>query len=368
MQSHARARIFPGEGTPAMNHSTMNDALLIYGSYGYTGELIVREALDKGLRPILAGRNEAKLKAQAAAHKLDYRAFALDDRKAVDAALDGLRVVLHCAGPFIRTAGDMAEGCLRAGAHYLDITGEISVFEYMASQDARATKEGVMLMPGTGFDVVPSDCLAAHLRHELPSATNLTLAFFSSGRASHGTSLTMVENFGHGGTVRRNGKLSSVPAAWKTRNIDFGPKSITCITIPWGDVSTAYYSTGIPNIEVFMAAPLGLRVAARATRPFGAFLNSPGVQRFLAKRIPEGGPSEAERARGYTLLWGEASDDKGGRVEARLKTPEGYTLTAQTAVHIATKCLTGHARCGFQTPSLAFGRDLILEIPGTTRT
>lgn len=346
----------------------MNDPLLIYGSYGYTGELIVRQCLDQGIQPVLAGRNEAKVRAQAAAHKLDCRVFALEDKKAVDAGLEGMRAVLHCAGPFQHTASDMAQGCLRTGTHYLDITGEIQVFEYMASLDGRATAEGVMLMPGAGFDVVPSDCLAAHLRHELPSATSLKLAFHSAGRASHGTTLTMLENIGHGGQIRRNGKLTAVPGAWKTRTIDFGERRVTCMTIPWGDVSTAYYSTGIPNIEVYMSSPAGLRVASRLMRPFGGFLNSPGVQRFLAARIPEGGPNEAERKRGYCLLWGEATDENGGRVEARLKTPEGYTLTALTAVHIAKKCLTGHARAGFQTPSLAFGRDLILEIPGVTRS
>lgn len=346
----------------------MDDPLLIYGSYGYTGELIVRAALDAGLRPTLAGRNEEKVRAQAAAHKLPYRVFPLGDPRNLEAELRDVRVVLHCAGPFLHTAGDMAEGCLRAGAHYLDITGEISVFEYLASQDGRATREGVMLMPGAGFDVVPSDCLAAHLKHELPNATDLKLAFHSAGSTSHGTALTMLENIGHGGQVRRGGKLTRVPGAWKTRAINFGPRTETCITIPWGDVSTAYYSTGIPDIEVYMSAPMPLRLFSRAARAMGPLLNHPGVQRFLAARIPAGGPDEAARKRGYCLLWGEATAPDGARVEARLKTPEGYTLTALTAVHIAKRCLNGGAKAGYQTPSLAFGRDLILEIPGTERT
>jgi len=346
----------------------MNDSLLIYGSYGYTGELIVREALDRGLRPILAGRNEAKLRAQAAAHKLDWRAFSLEDPRAVDAALAGVRVVLHCAGPFAYTAGDMAQGCLRARAHYLDITGEISVFEQMAALDAAATAAGVMLMPGVGFDVVPSDCLAAHLKRLLPGATSLTLAFFSTGHASHGTAITALENFGRGGQVRRGGKLTRVPSAWKIRTIDFGPRRETCMTIPWGDVSTAYYSTGIPNIVVFMGAPLGLRIFARLARVLGPLLNSPAVQGFLRARVPVGGPSEAARKDGYCLLWGEATGPGGERVEARLRTRDGYTLTALAAVHIAQKALSGQARAGYQTPSLAFGPDLVLELPGSTRT
>lgn len=346
----------------------MNDPLLIYGAYGYTGELIVREALDRGLRPVLAGRNETKLRAQAAGHGLDCRVFSLDDPRAVDAGLADMRVVLHCAGPFAHTAGDMAQGCLRNGAHYLDITGEIGVFEQMAALDAAASAAGVMLMPGVGFDVVPSDCLAAHLKRTLPSATTLNLAFFSTGHASHGTAATMLENFGRGGQIRRGGQLTRVPAAWKTRRIDFGPRTETCITIPWGDVSTAYYSTGIPDIAVYMAAPLGLRVGAIASRVIGPLLNSPAVQRFLYARIPEGGPSERLRNEGYCLLWGEAIAPSGERAEARLRICEGYTLTARAAVHIAQKTLAGSARPGYQTPSLAFGPDLVLELPGSTRT
>jgi len=345
----------------------MNDPLLIYGSYGYTGELIVRRALDLGLRPILAGRSADAVRKQAEAHQLDHRVFGLTNARELDEGLRDIRAVIHCAGPFSRTAEDMAMGCIRNAAHYLDITGEIEVFERMAALDARAAEAGCMLLPGTGFDVVPSDCLAAHLKRNLPGANSLSLAFFHTGRPSHGTATTIVENLGKGGLVRRNGKLTKVPSGWRTRTIDFGERRDTCMTIPWGDVSTAYYSTGIPNIEVFMAAPFGLRLFSKLARPFGALIDSPGVQRFLKSRIPSGGPSEAERRGGYCVLWGEATAPDGTRAEARMRTPDGYTLTALCAVHIARKALSGSAPAGFQTPSLAYGPDLILEIEGVSR-
>src|SRR5262245_43200382 len=94
---------------------------------------------------------------------LDWRASGLDDARGLDGALAGATVVLHCAGPFASTWRAMSDACLRARAHYLDITGEIAVFEGLATRDAEARKAGVMLLPGVGFDVVPSDCLAAHL-------------------------------------------------------------------------------------------------------------------------------------------------------------------------------------------------------------
>lgn len=343
----------------------MSRPFLVYGSYGYTGALVVRYALEQGLRPVLGGRNRGKLEAQAAELGLEYRVFGLEEAGALDAGLEGMCMAAHCAGPFSRTAASMAEACLRTGTHYLDITGEIDVFEGLAALDRRACEAGIMLLPGSGFDVVPSDCLAAHLHQQLPSATRLTLAIHSDGRPSHGTAATIVENFFHGGRVRRDGVIVEVPGAWKIREIDFGQGRQKAMTIPWGDVSTAYYSTGIPNIEVYMSAPLGLRLFMRGLRFVAPLLRGAAVQRFLQARIPEGGPSDEARAKGYCLLWGEVVDDAGGRAEACLRTPDGYTLTAQAVVRVIEKILDGVAPPGFKTPSLAYGPEFVLELPGT---
>ena len=343
-------------------------SFMVYGSYGYTGELVVRYALQQGLRPVLAGRDAAKVKAQAEAAGLEYRAFGLDNPEEVKRGLAGMATVIHCAGPFQFTAKAMAEGCMATGCHYLDITGEITVFELMARLGSKAEAAGVMLMPGVGFDVVPSDCLAAHLKRRLPSATELSLAFAGNGGISHGTQLTMTINIPKGGAVRRDGKIISVPSAWKVADIDFGERTETCMTIPWGDVSTAYYSTGIPNIEVFMAAPPALRNSAKVGRYIGPLLGLGPVQKFLQSRIKPGGPSDNARARGYSLLWGEARDGGGNKVSSRLRTPEGYTLTALTALIIAKRVLAGETPAGFQTPAKAYGPDLIMEVEGVTRT
>jgi short subunit dehydrogenase-like uncharacterized protein len=342
-------------------------ACMVYGCYGYTGELVVREALAKGLRPTLAGRDAAKVQAQAEALGLPHRVFSLDDSQAVRTALDGIAVVIHCAGPFEFTALPMAEACIATGCHYLDITGEIIVFESIARLDARAREAGVMLMPGSGFDVVPSDCLAAHLKRRLPEATDLQLAFCGLGGISHGTQLTMTINIPRGGAIRRDGKITKVPPAWRERDINFGERTERCMTIPWGDVSTAFYSTGIPNIMVFMAAPDGLRRAARMARWLGPVLGLGPVQKMMQSRIKPGGPSDAARAKGHSLLWGEATDGQGNTVTSTLKTVEGYTLTAMTSVLIALKVLAGNAPTGFQTPSKAYGADLIMEVPETER-
>src|SRR6187402_2417612 len=188
----------------------MAKTFLLYGANGYTGELITRFAAERGLKPILAGRNAIKIEELAKKHHLDYRVFSLDETDRIDAALQEVEMVLHCAGPFSITSRPMAEACLRNKKHYTDITGEIAVFEAMAALDKKAQEAGIMLMPGVGFDVVPSDCLARHLKDRLPSATHLTLAFYGMGRISHGTQATMTMNVGRGGAIRKNGVIESV--------------------------------------------------------------------------------------------------------------------------------------------------------------
>jgi len=347
----------------------MSSNILIYGSNGYTGELIVERAADEGAKPILAGRSHGKIETQAALRELDFRIFALDDPDAVDTGLKDMTLVINCAGPFSRTAVPMAEACIRTGTHYLDITGEIEVFEALASMGDAAKKADVMLMPGTGFDIVPTDCLAAHLKRRMPAATELILAFKAIGRPSRGTATTMMENIHKGGMIRKDGNLTSVPSAWKIRDFDFGDGPVTAMTIPWGDVSTAFYSTGIPNIQVYMAAPPGLRRMATFSRYFGWLLATSPVQALLRKQIQSGpaGPSDDERNSGESRLYGEAKDDSGAVVRTRLRTPEGYSLTAATSWAIAKKAADGDAAPGFQTPSMVYGADFILDFDGVDR-
>ena len=339
---------------------------LIYGANGYTGELIAREAAKRGLKPIVAGRSQNKIEPLAKELGLTFRTFSLEDKKSLEYSLKEVDFVLHCAGPFSLTSKPMVEACLRLGKHYLDITGEIAVFEAMARRDDAAKKANVMIMPGVGFDVVPSDCLALHLKNLLPSATDLTLAFYGMGKISHGTQATMTLNVGRGGAIRKDGIIKSVPAAWKTREIDFGAIKKQAVTIPWGDVATAFYSTAIPNIEVYTVVPEANLRMLKLSRYIGFLLETKLAQNYLQKQIPPGGPDAAERARGKTYLWGEAEDASGKRVKARLTCPEGYDTTVQTSLLICEKILSGDFVTGFQTPAKAYGADLILEIEGAS--
>ncbi|MGZ3416447.1 MAG: saccharopine dehydrogenase family protein [Polyangiales bacterium] len=343
---------------------------LLYGAYGYTGELTARLAKERGVPLILAGRDATKTREIAARCGMEHRVFGLDDPRALDDGLAGVSVVLHCAGPFARTSKPMVDACLRNAVHYLDITGEIDVFEACRMRDTEAQKAGVMLLPGSGFDVVPSDCLAAHVAEQVPRATHLVLAFMSLGSMSHGTALTTVENLHRGGRVRRDCEIVNVPVGALSRDIEYLPgQTKPSMAIPWGDVSTAYFSTRIPNIEVYVPAPAPMRFGARAMGMLGGIVGSKPVQSALKKMVERrpAGPSDEQRARGGSFLYAEAwSDDR--RAVARLKTPDGYTLTADASLAIVERVLRGEAKPGYQTPSTAFGADFVLTLPGVTRT
>jgi short subunit dehydrogenase-like uncharacterized protein len=342
---------------------------LIYGATGYTGRIITRLAIEYGIRPVLAGRDREAVSQLAREYGFDHRVFSLDSPTAIDAALNGISVVLHCAGPFIHTSRPMVDACIRNHVHYADITGEIEVIEAVRSRDAEARAAGVMLLPGSGFDVVPSDCLAAHLKQQLPTATHLKLAIKGSGGLSRGTATTMVEHMERGGMIRRAGELTAVPAGWRTRDVDYGDGAERAISIPWGDIATAFYSTGIPNIVVYAAAPRMQRAAMKLSRFARPLLSTQWAKNVLKRRIRSGrpGPSESQLTHGMSAVWGRVSDASGRIVEARVRGPNGYWLTAHAALLITKRMLSGQVSPGFNTPSLAYGPDLILEVPGTVR-
>lgn len=311
------------------------------------------------------------VQALADEHGLAYRIADLTDASALDVLLQDIPVVLHCAGPFSKTAAPMQQACLRTQTHYLDITGEIGVFEDGMTCHSEALRQNVMLMSGVGFDVVPTDCLARYLHSRLPTATHLQLAFFNEGGSlSHGTAQTALEGMGGGGKVRRNGRIETVPNAHKTLTIDFGTgQQIPCTSIPWGDVSTAYYTTGIPNIEAFIGSSAGQIRLAKLGNYLSWLLRIRAVQSFLRRQVSRRvtGPDEIMRQRAHTHVWGKVWNTQGQSVVARLHGPEGYTLTALTALTITQKVLNGNWKAGYQTPAGLYGADLILEIAGLIR-
>lgn len=349
---------------------------ILYGANGYTGKLIAQLAKDYNLYPILAGRNEKAVQELGKELELPYRIINLKDSVQLQKELTDIKLVLHAAGPFQITAEPMMTACIATQTHYIDITGEIPVFEMAKRFNKAAVQSGIMLMPGVGFDVVPTDCMALFLKNKLPDATKLQLAFASvGGGISHGTATTMVMGLGEGGAVRENGTIVKKPLGHKGMWIDFTAvtgkeKKLFAMTIPWGDVATAHFTTGIPNIETYTGISPKIFQFLKLQRIFNWLLKTSLVRKYAGKKINEkpAGPSEKERKESSSLVWGKVENLQGNSVQASMRVMDGYTLTAHSSLLIAKKILADNFKPGYQTPAAAYGEDLILEVPDTKRT
>jgi len=339
---------------------------MIYGAYGYTGRLVAALATERGELPVLAGRDERRLRDLGELFELEHRAFDLSDPAALRRGLDGIDAVAHCAGPFSTTASPMIDACLATATHYLDITGEIDVFETVLARADEARQAGITLLPGSGFDVVPSDCLASMLARALPEATRLELAIKMGGGVSPGTAKMAMESLGTPGRARIGGLIGPIPADRRRRQVTFADGKSTVFAIAWGDVSTAYHSTGIGDIVVYAALPAAVGAITGVAQMAGPAARSAIVQgtlKRLVSRLP--GPSAKARSEGPGQLWGQVSDRNGTRVQGTITTLNGYDLTADAVVRIAQSLTAGKVEPGALTPSQAFGPDFVRELDGS---
>jgi short subunit dehydrogenase-like uncharacterized protein len=353
-----------------MRSGSIMGKIILYGSYGYTGNLIAEIASLSNYRLVLSGRDSGKLKKQSELLKLPFLPASLDSPSELDELLKDAELVLHCAGPFIQTWKPMAEACIRNGCHYLDITGEISVFESLKNLDHQFKERGIMAMPGVGFDVVPTDCMAAWLYEQMPDASQLELAFQGlGGGVSRGTAKTMIENLGKGGAIRENGVIKKVPAAYKTKKIKLGEKEVSFVSIPWGDISTAHFTTGIDNITVYTAMSEKMIQRMKWMNRFSFLLKLDLIKRILKNRVEKRkpGPGKETRESAKSIIWGQVINNNGEIKTGLIETKEGYQLTSEIAWNIAIKVLDGKWEKGYQTPSKVYGADLILEIAGSKR-
>lgn len=336
---------------------------MIYGANGYSGELIAKQAVQQGQKPLLAGRSEESIKRLANELQLDYEVFSLNSANEVAKKIKNMDVVLNCAGPFSQTAKVMMSACVDAKTHYLDITGEIAVFELAHSMNQKAADAGIVLCPGVGFDVIPTDCLASQLKDMMPDATHLTLGFDSKSGFSPGTAKTSVEGLAQGGKVRKDGKITQVPLAYKTRKIDFGDGEKLAMTIPWGDVSTAYHSTEIPNIEVYIPASPRLVKRLKRLNWIKPVFKLGFVQNMMKSKIDKTvkGPSDDQRAKLKTYLWGEVKNAQGETKELRMMTSNGYTLTVDGSLKMVEETLKTD-KSGFFTPSKLVNNKILEQL------
>ncbi len=168
--------------------------------------------------------------------------------------------------------------------------------------------------------------------------------------------------------MRESGVIRHIPLGSRTRRVDFGAGEKQATAIPWGDVSTAFRTSGIPNIEVYV--PVSPRALANLRRlgKFGWLLRRRPVQSFLKWRIRKGapGPTAEERARAPVFVWGEV---RAGRrtVTARVRVANGYTVTTEASLAIARRLLAGGAPPGFTTPAQLMGADFVTTLAGASK-
>ncbi|MCX6169052.1 MAG: saccharopine dehydrogenase NADP-binding domain-containing protein [Ignavibacteriales bacterium] len=339
-----------------MNKS--NPSLMVYGANGYSAKLIIEELLSRKIQPVIAGRNEIALKHLAQKYNCEYKVFDLNNEDMVDAGLREIHTVINCAGPFIQTAKDLMEACLRTKTNYLDITGEMPVMHLAFALDDKAKKNGIVILPSVGFDIIPTDCLAKRLSERMPDATHLKLGFKNKGgKISRGTLLTSLGFLGRSGRIRRDGKLIESEIGEFYVNLKLENFSFAGISIPWGDVYSSYHSTKIPNVEVYLAMS-GFTIEFRKLFLFLLkILKNKSVKKLVSVYIKKNltGPNKAERDSAETFVWGRVENAKGEMIEEVYQVLEGYNLTAKGAAECAIRILKNEIQSGSYTPSLAFG-------------
>lgn len=340
----------------------IKDRLMIYGANGYSAQLIIEELISRKIELLLAGRNESVLKQLAQKYNCDYIAFDIFDDVKVDESLQDVHTLLNCAGPFKYTAKDLMEACLRTKTNYLDITGEMPVMHLAFSLDKIAKESGIVILPSVGFDIIPTDCLAKRLSEQMPEATHLKLGLLNKrGKISRGTWLTTLEFLGGTGKIRRHGKLIDSKIGEFTINVTAKDFSLSGISIPWGDVYSSYYSTGIENVEVYLALPKVVVMFRPLLVFFLKILKVQFIKNIVVNYIKKNftGPTKEERDSTETYVWGRVENSKGKMIEEVYQFMEGYNLTAKGAAECAERVLKNSLQPGTYTPSLAFGSDFM---------
>eukprot|EP01083_Nonionella_stella_P177030 621073_1 len=355
--------------------------IFVYGCYGYSGTLIVKQALKIGLKLILGGRNPDKCISLAASVGLDpikdVIAFGLDNADTVDHAFARIKeecsVVMNAAGPYKYTFPQVAKACLKHKLHYLDITGEWSVFRDARDLDLAAKDAGILILPGCGFDVVSTDCLAAYVLEKLPSADSFAIALKGGGGGvSRGTALSVVEILKGGNHHVENGGF--VDSAYETRDIRFSSDRPPnkCVIFPGADLVSVTHTTGARSVKMFMA----VGPVEDWTFWAGGFWPTRAIMAWIPKSVwlliaPSTGPSEADRERFRMRAWVEAKCTASGeRVQAQLECSEGYKFTSLVATEIMQRVLDPEfierKHCGYQTPGKLFGAGLLKIDPNVS--
>lgn len=348
----------------------MSKPWMLYGCYGYSGELILKHAVSKGLSPILAGRSKGKTEALARAYGLDYRVFDLSDQAEVQRNIADCLMVFNAAGPYSSTCLPMVQACLETGTHNLSLVGEIPMLETLSKFDQQAKDKNIIIGVGLGYDVHPTDCIAMMLKERLPNATHLTLAMDGPTGMSPGSYKELVEQIAEEPFwLRRNGAL--IKGKPQSTKIDFGDGPKLSMSIAWGDTSTAFSSTQIPNIDIYSSISYADWLTLKTLGMLSPILKLKVVNRMIHRLIDMtvSGPSVEEREHERTRLIGKVTNDNGTEETLQIEIPSSYRITYLSSVYAIEKVLNEADALapGYRTPGQLLGSESIYEVEDVHR-
>jgi short subunit dehydrogenase-like uncharacterized protein len=343
---------------------------MIYGAYGFTGELISEAALRRGHSPILSGRSREKLATVAERLDLDMVILDLQDESRLKQTLEEVDLVLNAAGPFVHTARPITHACLETRTDYLDVSGEVMVMEETFALDQQAQEAGIVIIPGVGFNVLASDCLALYAAEQIEDPTHLEIATqWATDEMSPGTTRTMIEGFPAGILARRAGQLVRINALQMRRQQRFLDGVHPIVPVSIGDLATAYRTTQIPNITTYTAFNEQTANFYTLSEPFlRKLLGFEFIRRIASRRVKNDISFSEDHLRGRkpSQVWISVRNDEGREHQAWLETIDSYLFTAEASVRSVEK-IASEKLAGVLTPARAFGADFVLEIPGTRR-
>jgi short subunit dehydrogenase-like uncharacterized protein len=313
---------------------------MIYGANGYTGGLIAQHAVDRGHQPVLAGRNGPEVSALAGRLGLPHRVVDSNDAAALQGALFDVDLLLNAVGPFLHTAVTLSEACLSVGIHYLDLSNELQVFRALYGLDDRARRAGICIMPGVGFGVVATNCLARYVSEAVGGAEYLEVATrIASAHPGPGAVATMQENLPFGGWVRRSGHLVAQELFTGVTTLEFPDGPCEAMPVPTGDLEAAFHATGASNVTAYAVSP------------------------------PTPDPSQTEIAGAQvqrSFGWARATSSDGATSTALLQTGDSYAFTPAASIRSVEETLKG-SHLGALSPASAFGPDFAFSIVDTAR-
>ncbi|MEO7433174.1 MAG: saccharopine dehydrogenase NADP-binding domain-containing protein [Dokdonella sp.] len=216
--------------------------IAVVGAYGHTGRFVVAELVRRGFAPILIGRDVDKLSTMGARWpSLRRRVVTMVESASLDAALDGAKAVINCAGPFLDTATPVIEAALRARIHYLDLSAEQRATQVAFNQHAEAASDAdVIVIPSMAFFGGLADLLATAAAGDWIAIDTIEVAVaLDSWHPTVGTRLTGQRNHYPRLIVEKSELAvltdSTVPAHWYFEP-PFGSQSM--VALPLSEVIT----------------------------------------------------------------------------------------------------------------------------------